>query len=416
MRGTILALALVAAVYAVPNPKTRDNFPTCTTEFPTPITCNAAECESRENCACAGTQPAIALADRPQIVYLTFDDGFTKLAMDQFYAGLFNGDFKNPNNCSIRATHYLTHQSTDYSLVNKYYAMGHEMASHSITHRSNTTYWSTLSEQGWKDEMAGMRTIISNFANIPEDDIKGIRVPYLQSGGDTQFAMMAHENFKYDCSRPTRAYGYTNMANGLWPFTMDYQPKMDCQIAPCPKCSFPEFWVQPMLDLEDNWFDADADPTYGNPCAMLDSCIIPESQDPLVVKDMLMRNFERSYNGKTRAPFGLYVHAAWFFGQEFRYQGYKLFLEEILKRKDVWVVPVDAGIEYRKNPMSNADLTANMFEPFNCDSFPAEDCFSPSVCEWYVVNEDIPGQSIYMKHCGFDCPINYPWLGNPLGE
>ena len=30
-----------------------------------------------------------------------------------------------------------------------------------------------MSEQGWKDEMAGMRTIISNFANIPEDDIKG---------------------------------------------------------------------------------------------------------------------------------------------------------------------------------------------------------------------------------------------------
>ena len=48
---------------------------------------------------------------------------------------------------------------------------------------------------------------------------------------------------------------------------------MDCQIAPCPKCSFPGVWVQPMLDLEDNWFDADGDSTYGNPCAMLDSCM-----------------------------------------------------------------------------------------------------------------------------------------------
>ena len=26
------------------------------------------------------------------------------------------------------------------------------------------------------------------------------------------------------------------------------------------------------------------------------------------VKEMLMRNFERAYNGKTRAPFGLYMH------------------------------------------------------------------------------------------------------------
>ncbi len=45
------------------------------------------------------------------------------------------------------------------------------------------------------------------------------------------------------------------------------------QIAPCPKCSFPGIWVQPMLDLEDSWFDSDGDITYGNPCAMLDSCM-----------------------------------------------------------------------------------------------------------------------------------------------
>ena len=101
----------------------------------------------------------------------------------------------------------------------------------------------------------------------------GIRVPYLQSGGDVQYAMMSNNGFLYDCSRPTLAFGYINMANGLWPFTMDYQVNMDCQISPCPTCSFPGVWVQPMLDLEDNWFDADGDPTYGNPCAMLDSCM-----------------------------------------------------------------------------------------------------------------------------------------------
>ena len=100
-----------------------------------------------------------------------------------------------------------------------------------------------------------------------------MRVPYLQSGGDTQFAMMSHNDFLYDCSRPTQAFGYTNMKNGVWPFTMDYQVKLDCQITPCPRCSFPEIWVQPMLDLEDNWFESDGDLTYGNPCAMLDSCM-----------------------------------------------------------------------------------------------------------------------------------------------
>ena len=46
---------------------------------------------------------------------------------------------------------------------------------------------------------------------------------------------------------------------------------------------------------------------------------IPESQDPEDYYNMLKKNFDRSYNGRTRAPFGLYVHAAWFFGQDYRF-------------------------------------------------------------------------------------------------
>jgi len=410
---TLLALAVVALSHGLPSGKGKDNFPTCTAAFPDPVVCDANACELDNDCACFRTEPNITLSKRPQIVYLTFDDGFTKLAMDNYYSKIFDGHYKNPNDCPIRATHFLTHQSTDYSLVNKYYAMGHEMASHSITHRSNTTYWSLLSEQGWVDEMVGMRTIISNFANIPESDITGIRVPYLQSGGDTQFAMMSKNNFHYDCSRPTQAFGYMNMANGAWPFTMDYQVKMDCQISPCPKCSFPGVWVQPMLDLEDNWLVVDG---HGNPCAMLDSCIVPGSSDPEDYYQMLKKNFDRSYNGNTRAPFGLYVHAAWFFGQDYRFAGYQKFLDEITALDDVWIVPINAGLEYRKNPKTNAELTSGALEAFNCDSFPAEDCFSPAVCSYHVNNEDIVDQEVYMKICAFDCPANYPWLGNPLGN
>jgi hypothetical protein len=45
---------------------------------------------------------------------------------------------------------------------------------------------------------------------------------------------------------------------------------------------------------------------------------------------MLKRNFDRAYNGNTRAPFGLYVHAAWFFGADFRF----LFIEKITIEKN----------------------------------------------------------------------------------
>ena len=55
-----------------------------------------------------------------QIVYLTFDDAFTAQAEDQFYRLLFNGTYKNPNGCNIRATHFLTQVCT---LLHSYLAM-----------------------------------------------------------------------------------------------------------------------------------------------------------------------------------------------------------------------------------------------------------------------------------------------------
>ena len=75
---------------------------------------------------------------------------------------------------------------------------------------------------------------------------------------------------------------------------------------------------------------------------------------------MLMKNFVRAYEGNTRAPFGLYMHAAWFFGQEWHYEGYKMFLEEITSGNydNVWVVPVIKGLEYR---YSGEDSSFNFF-------------------------------------------------------
>merc|ERR1719402_1771155 len=61
-------------------------------------------------CHCSGNETSFPIKDRPQIVYLTFDDAFTAQAESQFYRGLFNGTFKNPNGCAIRATHFISNQ------------------------------------------------------------------------------------------------------------------------------------------------------------------------------------------------------------------------------------------------------------------------------------------------------------------
>ena len=170
------------------------------------------------------------------------------------------------------------------------------MAVHSITHRSNTTYWAIMDEASWEAEIIGMRDMIVNYARIPEEALKGdfhflkarqslfniffsslplgMRAPFLQGGGNTQFKMMQDYGILYDSSYVSREFGYTNMANGIWPYSLDYKSIQDCQIEPCPTCSYPGIWEQPILDLEDAWFNVIPDhPDQGQPCGMLDSCM-----------------------------------------------------------------------------------------------------------------------------------------------
>ena len=53
--------------------------------------------------------------------------------------------------------------------------------------------------------------------------------------------------------------------------------------------------------------------------------IVPSEDDPMEVYDMLKKNFERAYYGKTRAPLGYFVHAAWWASEEleWRFEGFK---------------------------------------------------------------------------------------------
>ena len=136
------------------------------------------------------------------------------------------------------------------------------------------TYWQNMNKTEWAMEYVGVRQMLSQFANIPESEIKGLRVPFLQGGGDDMFKMMEENDFLYDCSAPSRNFGYTNMANGRWPFTYDYKSGMDCQIQPCPTCSFPGIWSQPILDFEDGRVGENpGDLLHGYPCGMTDTCL-----------------------------------------------------------------------------------------------------------------------------------------------
>jgi len=413
--------------------------------------CNAPD---NTNCHCSGNATLIPISQRPQIVYLTFDDAFSALAESQFYHSLFDGSLTNPNGCAIRATHFLTHAYTDYSLVNQYWHLGHEMASHSITHRSDTTYWKTLDKDGWKDEFVGMRKMIGQFSALNPCEVTGTRAPYLQGGGDPMYEMLRENGFSYDCTWPTRTYGYLDATNGLFPYTLDYKSIQDCPIEPCPKCSHPGIWVQPMIDLEDEQLGVNPMyPDNGMPCSMLDGCVIPNG--PFTadrVYNMLMKNFNRTYLGDyndfdeweegNKAPWGLYMHAAWFFGDYYwHYEGYTKFLKEITdnsKYPDVWVVPINAGLEYMKGPLPQMVLASMGKDngPFQCKDIEEKTgkydsklqrCGNPLSCKFNVTlpEDNVFGQERYMKICSYkanadgstgerqNCPESdrYPYLG-----
>merc|ERR1719490_702039 len=294
-----------------------------------------------------------------------------------------------------------THSYTDYSLVNKWWHYGHEIASHSVTHRNDLKYWEGMTEEQFKAEAVGQRRITGQFAALDPCEIKGWRSPFLQGSGDTMYDVLAQENFDYDCTWPTRRFGYIDAEQGLYPYTVE---------------------------------------------------------DPDQVYDMLMKNFKRVYEGDVdfdgqlvpgnRAPWGLYMHAAWFFGDYgWHYTGYKKFIQEIASYDDVWIVPVESGLEYMRSlffgaNLSNEQLIAQGKDngPFACADIenqtgkyektrnrcgPAKSCRFPNVTQ---PADNIFNQERYMTICSYNsegtrqnCPNEdtYPWLEtdnvNPCG-
>merc|ERR1719232_845145 len=101
--------------------------------------------------------------------------------------------------------------------------LGHEIATHSITHNDNETFWSTASVDDWAKEMAGGRLITEKFANITDNSIVGLRAPYLRDGGNYQFTMMEEQNFLYDSSITAPLQNPP-----LWPYTLYFRMPHKC--------------------------------------------------------------------------------------------------------------------------------------------------------------------------------------------
>lgn len=380
----ILALIVSAAASALPAAREK------TAPYCDPAQCVLPDCR----CSSLDIPGGLTPAETPQTVLITYDDAVNVLNFLNYTNLIFNR--ANPNGCNIKATYFLSHEYNNYTLVNDIYNRGHEIASHSITHRTNQDFWLANNEENWDKELADMRTMIEYYAGIPQSAIKGTRAPFLLNGGDTMWSSLSKNGFEWDCSWPTRNY----VDPGMWPYTLDFLSQQDCQIGVCPVESYPGKWVVPMIDL----FDAS-----GNPCAMVDTCIVGDTADD--VYNLLMTNFMRHYEGN-RSPYGLFLHAAWLLDTN-HLNGYRRFLDTLTTKDDVYLVSISQLLDWVKSPTPLSQIDA--FAPWRCDTPITSIPCNERRCAYDGTKTPFGSERI-MSMCNRQCPFFYPWYENIYGS
>ena len=89
---------------------------------------------------------------------VTFDDDLEKQYLD-LYDELFD-EVSNPNDCPAVGTLFISHNYTNYFLVESAYSRGYEAADHTVTHQEPTTYWEQADYTTWKNEIDGQKEIL----------------------------------------------------------------------------------------------------------------------------------------------------------------------------------------------------------------------------------------------------------------
>lgn len=141
---------------------------------------------------------------------------------------------------------------------------------------------------------------------------------------------------------------------------------------------------------------------------MVDSCPTHLSEEE--VFSMFMENFNRHYR-TNRAPFGLYFHTIWF-KEKKNHKVFLQFIDELLKKPDVWFVTNYQAIEWMRTPTPLSQL--NSFEPWKCQRNIDPNlvaCNHPKTCRLH--GRQVRGER-YLHTC-FECPEVYPWVKNEFG-
>ena len=308
--------------------------------------CNSKNCKLPD-CLCPSMANPLGFKseETPQIVLFGFNNAVSQDNFDIYTKELFTPDVKNPNGCPVTATFYISHKWTDYKLAKKLFKLGHEIATQSTSHRLPRDWWANATLTDWAREMDGHRRFFAKKAGIPRDQIRGLRAPYLQLGGDVQFTMMKNRGFHFDSSFLTGPLeeGQVNHLP-FWPFSLDFPPNSTlCDIRPCPKKSYPGLWEIPL----NRWIGLD-----GKGCPIVDSCGKPKTENEAL--GLLRSNFLRHYL-HNRAPFSINLHSKWLENSR-NMAAMKTFLNQMVLLGDVWIVKASQAIEWLQQPRKSPEL------------------------------------------------------------
>ena len=330
---------------------------------PTPLFCSEDQCRP-PNCTCASNFNTNSDAKyRPQIVTISFDDAVTAYKY-KAYRRLFNSKRRNPNGCPISATFFVSGNGGNrYDLVRQLYNDGHEIACHTATHQLSIPWWDEATKEQLTEEVIGMRGLLVQKAGIPFEEIRGMRMPYLTMRGDEQLEMIKEAGLRYDSS--CMAGPSNTVANPpVWPFTWDHViDSTYCDHSDLPWKTYPGIWELPL----NRWIGHN-----GLACSMLDGCqstrstegdakngrssIVSQNASSEVLYHM-WQNFHRHYE-QDRTPLGMHLHATWFLGKGHRFEALDRFLDELLERKDVYIVTMYQLVQWMQNQVQLKDLNS----------------------------------------------------------
>lgn len=307
-----------------------------------------------------GSDPpgGLPAAEIPQFILITFDDAVTEVQFNNVAA---ISRHQNPDGSPVGFTFYISLDYTDYWMVHRLHAAGHEIAVHTVTHTTGVE----TSHRTWIREIEGTREALHRYAGVPREEIRGFRAPYL-AYNPAMFQALHDLGFLYDSSVSEQAdpQGLSPAPDQyIRPYSMDQGLRQVPNTGIATDAALPNLVQVPMWKLMDG-----AQPLLMDP-------LLNEGRSVAEVTAMLRENFQTRYQGN-RVPLALWLHPSWIVDAG-NVAALNDFLAEVLALGDVWVVPVATMVDWELAPLpaGHPELPERLARPRR-DPVPIDETFN----------------------------------------